>query len=74
MPIRRALQLRSGLAQGTRLKNKTPQLGRFIFRCGLPRASFATAKRVEWRWGEMSPRAEGYYIEIYILSTLFCLN
>ena len=39
------------LAQGTRLKTKRRLIGVFLFfaRGGLPRASFAKAKRVEWR-------------------------
>ena len=58
-------------AQGPRLKTKNTHWVFFVFRCGLPRASFATAKRVEWRWGKSNPRAEGYSKEVYIHSSLF---
>ena len=30
--------------------------------------------KIWWRWGEVSPRAEGFYKEVYIHSALFCLD
>jgi len=71
MPVRHALQLRSGQAQGTRLKIPLEFLGCFC--CGLPRANFVTTKWVEWRWRESNPCAKGFCKEVYMLSELFCL-
>ncbi len=30
--------------------------------------------RLMWRWGELSPRAEDFYQEVYMRSALFVLN